>query len=153
VGGFDERYPAPAGEDGDLGWRAVEAGGTAIFAPEALVHHAVHAGTPMSALRGAMMASHGVQSYKRNPRLRSALAHGVFYDRSHPLLLQACYATWLARRQPAALALCAPYLMNVRARCRASGAKLSDAPFFVLYDAVQIGATVHGAFRHRLPVL
>lgn len=152
LGGFDESYPAPAGEDTDLGWRARAAGAGAAFAPEAVVHHAVHEGTPLSALRGALMAQHGVQSY-RNPELRATLPQGVFYDRSHPLLLQAAYAGLLARRQPAAALLCLPYLLNVRSRCRASGGRLAQAPFFVLYDVVQVGATIRGALRHRVPVI
>lgn len=153
VGGFDEAYPAPAGEDSDLGCRAVDAGGVTAFSPEALVYHAVFPCGPIAALRGALMATHGVQAYKRNPALRRQLTQGVFYERSHPLLLQAVLGAALARRQPAAAAFCLPYLMHLRARCRERDVSPAAIPYYALYDAVQIGATVHGAIRHRFPVL
>lgn len=153
VGGFDEAYPAPAGEDSDLGCRAVNAGGVPVFAPEALVYHAVFPVGPIGTLRQALMATHGVQAYKRNPALRRELTQGIFYERSHPLLLQAALGAALARRQPAAALFCVPYLMHLRSRCREREVTLAAAPYYALYDAVQIAATVHGAIRHRFPVL
>ena len=42
-----------------------------------------------AALRDALLATDGVGAYKRNPGLRRNLTLGVFYDRSHPLLLAA----------------------------------------------------------------
>jgi cellulose synthase/poly-beta-1,6-N-acetylglucosamine synthase-like glycosyltransferase len=151
--GFDEQFPAPAGEDSDLGVRAQAAGGAQLYEPAALVHHAVFTRTPVAALRDALQATDGVQSYKQNPELREHLVHGVFYDRSHPLLLQAAYGAWLARRSPSALVLAVPYLMNVRARSRAAGGSLTAAPWYVAFDALHIAATVRGAIRHRFPVL
>ncbi len=153
VSGFDETYPAPAGEDSDLGWRVKEAGGVALFAPDAVVHHAVFPRTPRAALQDALMATHGVQAYKLNPGLREHLSQGLFYERSHPLLLQAAYALWLARRSPAAAALAAPYAMNLRARSRGSKSPVKAVVFHVAYDTVQIAATVRGAVRHRFPLL
>lgn len=149
VGGFDESYPAPAGEDSDLGIRSLQSGALRAFADDALVYHAVHERKPVEGLRDALLATAGVQSYKVNPALREHLSHGVFYDRSHPLLLQSAYALWLARRAPAAAAFAAPYAFNLRSRCRAAGVPLTEAPYFVAYDVVQLAATVRGAIRHR----
>ncbi len=39
VGGFDERFPSPAGEDVDLSWRLVAAGGKLVVTPDATVAH------------------------------------------------------------------------------------------------------------------
>ena len=153
LGGFDESYPAPAGEDSDLGWRAVREGGTQLFAPDALVHHAVHVRGLKAALRDATMATHGVQAYKQNPDLRTHLTQRIFYDRSHPLLFQAVWAIWLARRQRAAVAFAVPYAMNVRARARTTNTPAHSAAYIVLYDVVQVAATIRGAIRHRFPVL
>ena len=153
IEGFDETYPSPAGEDSDLGWRAREAGAEVGFAPEAVVHHAVFSRPPLKALRDALQATDGVQAYKLNPSLRQHLVQGLFYDRSHPLLLQSALAAVIARRSPAALLFCAPYAMNIRARLRAAGGPATAAPWMVLFDAVQIAATVRGAVRHRYPVL
>ena len=77
----------------------------------------------------------------------------MFYDRSHPLLMQAAYALWLSRRNPAAVAFSAPYAMNVLARARGSKSPVKAAAFLVAYDAVQIAATVRGAVRHRFPLV
>jgi glycosyltransferase involved in cell wall biosynthesis len=150
IGGFDESYPSPAGEDSDLGCRAVAAGGRPVFAPEALVHPAVFARRPLGAFKDALLATEGVQPYKRNPALRSHLAAGVFYNRSHPMLLQAAVSLCLARRRPAALALCLPYAHNLRARCRANRASARHVPFFVAFDALQLAATIRGAIRNRI---
>ena len=149
VGGFDERYPAPAGEDSDLGIRSLQAGALRAFAEDAVVDHAVHERKPIEGIRDALLATAGVQSYKANPALREHLTHGIFYDRSHPLLLQAAYALALSRRVPAAAAFAAPYAFNLRSRCRAAGVSLEGAPYYVAYDVVQLFATVRGAIRHR----
>jgi len=41
VGGFDERFRHPAGEDFDLAWKILEAGGEIAYADEAIVYHPV----------------------------------------------------------------------------------------------------------------
>jgi glycosyltransferase involved in cell wall biosynthesis len=153
VGGFDEDYPSPAGEDSDLGARALVAGAEAHFAPEALVHHAVFPRGPLGALRDALLATDGTRAYKRNPSLRAHLAGRIFYDRSHALLLQAAVGGLLARRNPHAAVLALPYLHNVRNRCAASGARPSQASFFLLFDVLQIAATLRGAARNRTLII
>lgn len=153
LGGFDESFPAPTGEDTDLGWRALGAGVVQLFAPDALVYHAVHARTPRDALKDALLASEDLLAYKLNPALRAILPQGRFYDRAHPLLLQALFAAWLTRRRPEAAAFCLPYLLNLRSRCAASRSPLYTAAYFAMFDAVQVAATLRGAVRHRLVVL
>ena len=152
VGGFDESYPSPAGEDSDLGWRAAAAGGQVVFEPAALVHHAVFARGALGGLRDALLATEGVQAYKRNPGLRAHLAAGVFYDRSHPMLVAAALGLALGRRRPSALALCLPYARHLAGRRRASGAELAQLPYFVAFDALQTAATIRGAIRNRVLV-
>ncbi len=114
IDGFDESYPSPAGEDSDLGARAVAAGGVPAFAPDALVHHAVSARGPWAALGDALLAADGVRAYKRNPSLRRHLPLRVFYDRSHPLLLLA-FAGLLTRRPLLAALLSLPYAWHTDA--------------------------------------
>jgi glycosyltransferase involved in cell wall biosynthesis len=152
VGGFDESYASPAGEDSDLGCRAVAAGGVPLFAPDAVVHHAVFPRGPVGALADALLAGDGVRAYGRNPELRAHLALGLFYDRSHPLLLIAL-AGLAARRPALALLLLLPYARHLRGRLRARAAPLTQAPFLVAFDAVQTVAAVRGAVRHRTLVL
>jgi glycosyltransferase involved in cell wall biosynthesis len=151
--GFDEQYGAPAGEDTDLGWRARARGVQYVFAPTALVHHAVHQRGAMNTLRDALRATDSVRPYRDHPGLRVYLDMGVFYDRSHAYLLQAALAVVLARRTPAALLFAAPYAARMVRRSRAEGKPLRAAPFFVLRDAVEVFAALRGAVRHRVPIV
>jgi glycosyltransferase involved in cell wall biosynthesis len=151
--GFDEQYGAPAGEDTDLGWRSRAHGVGYVFAPAALVHHAVHQRGPINTLRDALRATDSVRPYRDHPGLRVHLDMGLFYDRSHAYLMQAALALVLARRSPAALVFAGPYAAQMIRRSRMERRPLRAAPFFVLRDVVEIAATLRGAVRHRVPVL
>ena len=48
VGGFDERFTRPGGEDYDLGYRLQKAGAKVVFVPDAIVEH--HYATDLQAL-------------------------------------------------------------------------------------------------------
>jgi len=149
--GFDESFPSAAGEDTDLGARAIAVGGRAAFAPQAVVHHAVFRRSAREALRDARLATDDVLAYKLNPELRAILPCGVFYGRSHPLLAVAALALPLARRRPAlAFMLLLPYAKLLRYRRRAGSARLRQLPFFIVFDVVQTAATLRGAVRHRI---
>jgi GT2 family glycosyltransferase len=152
IGGFDESYGLGLGEDSDLGCRALAAGGFPAFEPAALVHHAVLARKPAAALRDALHATSAVRAYSDHPRLRRNLWLGLFYDRSHPLLLTALGALF-ARRRTAAALLAVPYAMHLRGRVAARGGRPRHAAFFALFDALQLVSTLRGAQRHRTFVL
>jgi glycosyltransferase involved in cell wall biosynthesis len=153
LNGFDEEYGAPAGEDTDLGWRSRARGVQYFFAPDALVHHAVHQRGPMNTLRDALRATDSVRPYRDHPGLRTYLDMGMFYDRSHAFLLQAALAVALAPLSPATLVFAAPYAAHLLRRSRVEGRPLRAAPFAVVRDAVEIGATLRGAVRHRVPII
>lgn len=90
LGGFDERFPEPLGEDTDLGWRARELGLGLDFAPEALVHHAVEEVGPAAQLRFALRGADAAWVYRRHPELRRETArYGFFWNENHALLLLA----------------------------------------------------------------
>jgi glycosyltransferase involved in cell wall biosynthesis len=151
--GFDEHYGAPAGEDTDLGWRARAIGIESVFAPGALVHHAVHQRGAMNTLRDAFRATDCVKNYRDHPELRAHLDKGVFFHPSHPLLAQALLAGVLARRQPATALLAAPYVLHLVRRARLAGGPAATAPFFAVRDAVEVVAVLRGALRYRTTVL
>lgn len=153
LGGFDEQYGAPAGEDTDLGWRARATGVQTLFAPAALVHHAVHQRGAMNTLKDALRARDCVKPYRDHPELRAYLSSGLFFDQSHPLLAQAALGMLLARRTPAAALFAAPYVVYTLKRTRAAGSPLHHAPFIALRDAVEVYSTVQGALRYKAPVL
>ena len=153
LGGFDEDYGAPAGEDTDLGWRARDAGAETVFVDGALVYHAVHRRSPRDTLKDALRAADCVKPYRDHPGLRSYLFRGLFFDRSHPLLALAAVGAVAATRTPAAAVLAAPYVIDVARRSRAAGSPVRDAPMLAMRDAVELASTIQGAVRHRVPVL
>jgi glycosyltransferase involved in cell wall biosynthesis len=153
LGGFDESYPLPGGEDTDLGWRAIQSGALAGFAPDAVVYHGVVQLGPIGKLRWALHWSHSMQVFRRHPGFRAILTWKVFWKRTHALFTVALLGALLARRMPAAALLALPYLRMLRARCLVEGYSLGYMPYLALYDAVEVFATARGAVAHRVPIL
>ena len=153
LGGFNEGYGAPAGEDTDLGWRAMAEGAEHVFAPEALAYHAVHLKTARQTLKDAFRASDCVRSYRDYPQLREHLQDGVYFHPSHPLVWQAACAAVIAPALPVAGVFALPYAAHLYRRCRLTHSKLTAVPFFALRDVVEIGAVLKGAVRNRTLIL
>jgi GT2 family glycosyltransferase len=156
LGGFDERFAA-LGEDADLGLRATEAGAEHRYLDEALVWHAVIPRGLAGALREARRRDTIPLLVARHPRQRSALYRGLFWKRSHALLVLA--AAGMATRRPAlAAAAAAPYLWsNTDPRSlggpRRAARQASYLGARALVDAVEVATTVRAAVRARSWVL
>jgi glycosyltransferase involved in cell wall biosynthesis len=153
LGGFNESFTAPASEDTDLGWRARESGAEYVFVPDAVVHHAVVSFGPIGKLRWAFRWSDAMSSFSAHPGLRKALLWGVFWKRSHALLLLALAGAAASRRFPLAALLALPYARMLRARCIIDGYSLGFMPYLALFDLAELLATVRGAARYRVVVL
>ncbi len=153
LGGFDENFGSPAGEDTDLGWRALDEGADHVFEPEALVYHAVHVKSAKQTLKDALRAEDCVRSYRDFPQLREHLDDGIYFHPSHPLLWQAACAALLAPALPAAALFTVPYAAHLYQRTRHTKSKPSAMPFFMLRDIVEVGAVLRGAVKHRTLVL
>ncbi len=151
--GFDERFTAPGGEDTDLAWRALETGGEAIFADDAIVYHAVENLGPRGHLRVAMRWSDAMAMFRHAPLREEVLFLGVFWKRSHARLAAAALGAALAPRSPAALLLALPYGRNLRNRCRRFDASLALAPYFVFHDALETYTAIRGGIRHGVIVV
>jgi len=151
IGGFDERL-AQSGEDADLAWRAIRAGGTPVFAEDAVVLHAVENLGPLGHLRITFRWRDSFLSYKRHPELRREVArYGVFWKTSHALLAQAALGLVLSRWWRPARFLAWAYLDHVLvSRPRWAGASRLAAPYFVLHDLVELYTAVRGAIRNRV---
>ena len=87
-----------AGEDTDLGWRAVEAGTRVIYEPAAVNWHAVHEPGALGLIRSAQKWRTAVRNVARHPQLRATLHRGVFWKPSHERLLVAAAGGILALR-------------------------------------------------------
>lgn len=153
LGGFRGEFRR-AGEDTDLAWRAIEAGAPARFAAQAVVHHAVEDLGPAGHLRLTLRWSDAVANVARHPELRrQVLSYGVFWKRSHALLVQAAVGALLARRFPPAGVMALPYARHAVGRCRAVGASPALASYLVLHDALECYAALRGGVRHGMLVV
>ena len=152
LGGFDEHFGlSPGGEDTDLAWRAIEAGRPAVFAPGAVVYHAVQPLGVRGMLRVAARWSDVVRIYAEHPQLRSTLERGIFWNVWHYLLWRSALALlgprWLRRL------LITKHLLELRGRAREAGAGSWAVPFLLVQDVVECWAVARGAVRYRTLVL
>lgn len=154
-GGFDEvTFTVPGGEDADLAWRCFESGADAVFADRALTLHAVHELGPVGKLKVAWRWHETMRLYARHRGLRSTLTYGVFWKKSHYLLVRAAIGLVLPKRMRPLRAWClAPLAPAYLQRARDEGGALWAAPYFLLHDAVELAAVVRGAVHYRTPVI
>jgi glycosyltransferase involved in cell wall biosynthesis len=153
LGGFDERFRRAAGEDTDLGLRAVAAGADAAFVADALVHHEVRPSSWRAAAREAtkwvdlplVVAKHPVEAGR-------LLHRGIWWRRSHPLALLALAGLCLTPTKPAAVVATLPWL-RLRALADPVPGPRRDWPAVLpgqlAIDLLEVGALVRGSVRHR----
>jgi glycosyltransferase involved in cell wall biosynthesis len=158
VGGFDEGFALPFGEDIDLGWRAKEGGARSSFDRDALVHHDVFPSRYLAYVRDKKRRAGLVRAISRHPGIRDQLHSRYFYEASHPRALLAALGIviGLVRRKPAgwlvALLFLVPYAryrtIDEPLPCR----RKNLAPVMVLAlvaDLVEIGVIVRSSIRYR----
>jgi hypothetical protein len=159
LGGFDERFPAAAGEDTELMLRARAAGAGYVGARDALTYHAVDAPGLIGRVRSLPRWRHVVKVVRDHPQMREALTLGVFFKRSHaalPLALGALPA--LARRRPRlAAALVAPWAVTAAPRYglgpRGIARSASELPGRLVLDVAEVAVLVRGSIEERTLVL
>jgi GT2 family glycosyltransferase len=153
LGGFDERLPVASGEDTDLAARARAAGVGFAAAGQARTYHAVVVLSPRRRIEATWRWQHLAGVVKRHPELREALVLGVFWKRSHPLLLLAAAGVAAAPRRPSALALALPWALAGRPRYgrspRGLARTLAETPGRAVADAIELAAMVRGSLRYR----
>lgn len=145
LGGFDEAYPFPAGEDTDLGWRARERGAKVVFAPDALVWHAVHVMGPARLARDAPRWGSAVRIVKRHPGLREHFHRRIWWKPTHERLVLGVFGLLLVRRRWA-LALMLPWALLHR-----DGPH--RLPAHLLVDSAEVAAMARGSARARTLLL
>lgn len=152
LAGFDESFgPRAAGEDTDLAWRALDAGSPAVFAPDAVVYHAVDRLGLVGLFRFATRWTPCVRVLAAHPGSRTMLDHGVFWNVWHYLLWRSVLAL-LAPRWIRRLVL-TRHLIALQGRGRGLGGGVWSVPLLLAYDAVEAGAIARGAIRYRTLVL
>jgi glycosyltransferase involved in cell wall biosynthesis len=152
LGGFDEvSYTGPGGEDTDLAWQAIEElGVNPVWAPDALMYHAVSYLGPIGKLKRAAHWHESMLPFKRYPALRKHRYGGVFWNQQHWWLARAGLALFVpARLWWLRWWLSAPYVMHLTNR--RSGPLL--APYLVIHDIVEMSACIRGSVRYRILVI
>jgi glycosyltransferase involved in cell wall biosynthesis len=150
--GFDEGFGLrPGGEDTDLAHRALSAGREAVFAPDALVHHAVEDLGVRGTLRDASRWTATVRVFADHPEMRAELSRGVFWSGWHWLVLRSLLALaaprWLRRF------VLLRHALQLHTRARRAGAGWWAVPVLLARDVIETVAVVRGAVRYRTFVL
>jgi GT2 family glycosyltransferase len=163
VGGFDRSYRYPAGEDVDLAWRAIEAGASTRFVPDALVHHDVRPSSLLTHLRDTRRWEGIVLLVRRHPDLRRMFHRRWFWKPAHPPAIAALAGLLLVaasggsgRRRVAGLALLAPY---IRYRTRVlpihpgRRRRYVYVPAGLVSDLAEVGVLAAASARYRTLLL
>jgi glycosyltransferase involved in cell wall biosynthesis len=150
--GFDEGFGLrPGGEDTDLAHRALGGGRAAMFAPDALVHHAVEELGVRGTLRDASRWTATVRLFADHPEMRAELSRGVFWSGWHWLVLRSVLALAAPRKVRRFLLL--RHALQLHTRARLAGAGWWAVPVLLARDVVETVAVVRGAVRYRTFVL
>jgi len=157
VGGFDERFRRPSGEDTHLGLRVAELGVEPVFAEQAVVLHDVRPGGIRAALSETTRWADLPLVIKGRAYARRDRAYKVvFWKRSHPPALLALVGLLLAARWRAALVLLVPWL-HYRLRrdpvCPDLSGRLVHLPSALALDLTEVAVMARGSVRHRTLLL
>ena len=131
----------PFGEDVIFGWTLRRAGARTAFAPDALVHHAVFAGTAHAHVRERARDGLFAELVGRVPELRDAfLYRRYFLSRRSAALALGLLPLWL-------------YLVREESRRRAGVASGRVSVAVAIGDLVALARLARGSLRWRAPVL
>ncbi|HEX4733300.1 MAG TPA: glycosyltransferase family 2 protein [Thermoleophilaceae bacterium] len=163
VGGFDESFWDAAGEDTDLGWRAIEAGARVVYEPAALNWHAVHEHGAWALIRASQKWRLVVRNAARHPQIRAALHRRVFWKPAHERFLVAAgcvaLAATSARRSTSAAsftlasAALASYAAVHRTQHGSYPGTIVALPAHAALDAAEVVAMVRGSIEARTLML
>ena len=157
VGGFDERFRRPSGEDADLGLRVLVTGVEARFAPDAVVEHDVRSRSAVQAAREATRWEDLPLVVKGRRWARRRLVHRwVFWKPAHPSAVVAMAGMAAAVRWRPAAVLVLPWLRH-RLIVEPVGAnnvqRVSNLPGALLVDCAEVLTMARGSVRHRTLLL
>lgn len=163
LGGFDERFRHPTGEDTDLAWRALEDGVDAEFVGAAVVYHDVRPSSFIAHLRDTRRWEGVVLAVHLHPRLRDRFHRRWFWKPSHPPAIAAAMGVALAlapqssvARRLLGLALMAPY---VRYRTRVlpleggPRRRVAAIPLALVADLAEVAVLASASARYRTLLL
>jgi GT2 family glycosyltransferase len=157
VGGLDERFRRPSGEDTDLGLRVLALGHAAVFADKAVVRHDVRTRTALEAVRESFRWRDLPLVVRGRPWVRRRLLHRwVFWKPSHPPVIAALAGLILGLRWRPALLLVVPWVghrWRVDPACPDAGRRLATIPAAFAVDVSEVVTLAWGSVRHRALLL
>lgn len=163
LGGFDEGFRFPYGEDIDLAWRAKESGSVSCFVEQAVVYHDITPSSWCSVLRERLRHEGLANVLSRHPSRRGGLVLGVFVDRRHAEALcvtAASMALAVSPRSPRRWASAAATGLWYAWECRKSRMGPSNSlgwvgviPGALVVDLVTVGVLARASARYRTLVL
>ena len=152
VGGFDERFRRPSGEDTRLGLAMTAAGVEPVFAGDAVVYHDVRPGSLRDALREATRWADLPLVLKGRPDARPALVHRlIFWKPTHPPAIAAAAGLALAVRWRPALLLTLPWLayrLRKDPPCAEPMLRVACLPGALAVDLCEVATMARGSLRH-----
>jgi GT2 family glycosyltransferase len=153
LGGFDESFSRAAGEDTDLGFRALAAGAQAAFVPTALVHHDIRPSSWWAAMRETTKWVDVPLFAARHPGVTGTVLHSPrWWRRTHPVALLAAAGVIASPRWRLALLAVLPWVRlrtgdaPVHARRRHWAWVL---PAQLAIDLAEVVTLARGSARHR----
>jgi GT2 family glycosyltransferase len=158
VGGFDDGFPYPGGEDTDLAYRVRKLGRRPAFCPQALVHHDVRPSSFRATLRETMRWEGIVRLVARHPRQArdEHLYRRYFWKHSHPPVILATFGLLFGIVFPPALFLTVPYLrfrLITGPRTNGRLARYLAFPGTFVIDLLEVYVMARASIRYRTLVL
>jgi glycosyltransferase involved in cell wall biosynthesis len=163
LGGFDERFRHPTGEDTDLAWRALEDGVEAEFVPAAVVYHDVRPSSFVAHLRDTRRWEGVVLAVRLHPRLRDRFHRRWFWKPSHPPAIAAALGAVLAAgprsstaRRLLGLAMIAPYIRYRSLVLPLDGGprrRLAAIPLALVADLAEVAVLASASARYKTLLL
>ena len=154
VGGFDETFAAPGGEDTDLAYRIQDQLGRVFgFEAEALVNHEIRQSRFFEAAKEAQRWTTIPLFFKLHPEARERIYRRYFWKPTHPRAILAALGLVMAVAHHPAYAIAAmPWLHHRTRHNRAPGHvvfALPALPGTFLIDLIEVGTMIRGSIRHR----
>jgi glycosyltransferase involved in cell wall biosynthesis len=162
VGGFDEKFRHPTGEDTDVAWRAKANGAVSAFRSDAVVRHDVRPSSFVTHLRDTWRWEGVVLAVRLHPDLRSLLHRRWWWKPTHPPAALAAAGFAVAAsgatplRRAIGLACVLPYVRLRMTSAPLRGGprrRVAAIPLALVADVTEVGVMAAASVRYRTLLL
>jgi glycosyltransferase involved in cell wall biosynthesis len=156
VGGFDEDFPYPGGEDTELAWRVRALGRTTSVVDDVVVYHDVHPGSFRAAVRDTTRWAAIPLLFRKCEDLREGLFARIFWKGHHRVLLALLGLALAPVTGLLSLVLTMPWVyrhLRNGTEIPHFADRVVSLPGMFLVDVVMVGVLARGSIRYRSLVL